>query len=55
MHSWFSQNSQLFQDYEYPIFLAEVASTFNEELLTHHLLRLRMTEDAGLHHQPRNR
>jgi oligoendopeptidase F len=38
MHSWFSQNSQLFQDYEYPIFLAEVASTFNEELLTHYLL-----------------
>jgi oligoendopeptidase F len=39
MHSWFSQSSQLFQDYEYPIFLAEVASTFNEELLTHHLLK----------------
>src|SRR5215471_12549381 len=39
MHSWFSQTSQLFQDYEYSIFLAEVASTFNEELLTHHLLR----------------
>src|SRR5215475_5769298 len=39
MHSWFAQSSQLFQDYEYPIFLAEVASTFNEELLTHHLLR----------------
>lgn len=39
MHSWFSQNSQLFQDYEYPIFLAEVASTFNEELLTDYLLR----------------
>src|SRR5437868_5813323 len=39
MHTWFSQNSQLFQDYEYPIFLAEVASTFNEELLTHHLLQ----------------
>src|SRR5256884_979009 len=38
MHSWFSQNLQLFQDYDYPIFLAEVASTFNEELLTHHLL-----------------
>jgi oligoendopeptidase F len=38
MHSWFAQNSQLFQNYEYPIFLAEVASTFNEELLTHHLL-----------------
>ena len=38
MHSWFSQNAQPFQNYEYPIFLAEVASTFNEELLTHHLL-----------------
>jgi oligoendopeptidase F len=38
MHTWFSQQSQLFQDYDYPIFLAEVASTFNEELLTHFLL-----------------
>src|SRR5438093_6409600 len=39
MHSWFAQESQLFQDYEYPIFLAEVAATFNEELLTHRLLQ----------------
>jgi oligoendopeptidase F len=39
MHSWFAQESQPFQDYEYPIFLAEVASTFNEELLTDHLLK----------------
>ena len=38
MHSWFAQKHQEFQDYDYPIFLAEVASTFNEELLTHHLL-----------------
>ncbi len=38
MHSWFSQKHQLFQNYDYPIFLAEVASTFNEELLTHRLL-----------------
>ena len=38
MHTWFAQKSQSFQDYDYPIFLAEVASTFNEELLTHHLL-----------------
>jgi len=38
MHTWLSQKSQAFQDYDYPIFLAEVASTFNEELLTHHLL-----------------
>ena len=38
MHTWFAQRSQRFQDYDYPIFLAEVASTFNEELLTHFLL-----------------
>jgi oligoendopeptidase F len=38
MHTWHSQRSQRFQEYGYPIFLAEVASTFNEELLTHHLL-----------------
>ncbi len=38
MHTWFAQRHQPFQTYHYPIFLAEVASTFNEELLTHHLL-----------------
>ena len=39
MHTWYYQEAQLFQDYGYPIFLAEVASTFNEELLTHYLLQ----------------
>ena len=38
MHSWFAQKYQTFQDYGYPIFLAEVASTFNEELLTNYLI-----------------
>lgn len=38
MHTWYSQRNQSFQNYDYPIFLAEVASTFNEELLTHYLL-----------------
>jgi oligoendopeptidase F len=38
MHTWYSQRTQLYQDADYPIFLAEVASTFNEELLTHYLL-----------------
>jgi oligoendopeptidase F len=38
MHTWLAQRTQRYQDYSYPIFLAEVASTFNEELLTHHLL-----------------
>jgi len=35
MHSWLSHRAQPYQDSHYPIFLAEVASTFNEELLTH--------------------
>ncbi|HEV2842123.1 MAG TPA: oligoendopeptidase F [Chthoniobacterales bacterium] len=46
MHTWFAQKTQTFQDYNYPIFLAEVASTFNEELLTHHLLE--KTDDAKM-------
>ncbi|MEA3186294.1 MAG: oligoendopeptidase [Chthoniobacter sp.] len=46
MHTWFAQREQSFQNYDYPIFLAEVASTFNEELLTHHLLA--QTEDPKM-------
>ena len=38
MHTWYSRRTQNFQNYHYPIFLAEVASTFNEILLTEHLL-----------------
>ncbi len=46
MHTWFAQETQSFQNYEYPIFLAEVASTFNEELLTHYLLE--QTDDPKM-------
>jgi oligoendopeptidase F len=38
MHTWYSSRNQSYQNYHYPIFLAEVASTFNEMLLTKHLL-----------------
>ncbi len=38
MHSWYSSRSQPFQYYNYTIFVAEVASTFNEQLLTDYLL-----------------
>ncbi|HNR35437.1 MAG TPA: oligoendopeptidase F [Candidatus Hydrogenedentes bacterium] len=38
MHSYLSARSQSFQDYRYSIFVAEVASTFNEQLLNAHLL-----------------
>lgn len=39
MHSWYSVRSNPFQHYNYTIFEAEVASTFNEQLLVHHLLK----------------
>ena len=38
MHSHLSAASQPFQYYDYTIFVAEVASTFNEQLLSRHLL-----------------
>lgn len=38
MHSFFSQAAQPYVYHSYPTFLAEVASTFNENLLMHHLL-----------------
>jgi len=38
MHSHYSAKSQPFRYYDYTIFVAEVASTFNEQLLSHHLL-----------------
>jgi oligoendopeptidase F len=39
MHSWYSVKHQPFQYYDYTIFVAEVASTFNEQLLAAHLMR----------------
>lgn len=38
MHSWYSAHNNPFQHYDYTIFEAEVASTFNEQLLFHHML-----------------
>ena len=56
MHSYYSAKHQPFQYYNYTIFVAEVASTFNEQLLSRHLMDA--GEDrrgAGLPHQPRDR
>ncbi len=39
MHTWYSSRHQPFEYYNYTIFVAEVASTFNEQLLTDFLLR----------------
>jgi len=38
MHSHYSANHQPFQYYDYTIFVAEVASTFNEQLLSTYML-----------------
>jgi oligoendopeptidase F len=38
MHSYYSQKSQPYVDHEYTIFVAEVASTFNEDLLSRYLM-----------------
>lgn len=46
MHSWYSVRNNPFQHYDYTIFEAEVASTFNEQLLMEHLLG--KTTDPGM-------
>ena len=38
MHSFFSAKTQPYQYYDYVIFVAEVASTFNEQLLHHYMM-----------------
>ncbi len=40
MHSHYSKKTQAYPDYDYVLFVAEVASTFNEQLLHHHLVKL---------------
>lgn len=39
LHSWFSNRNQPFPLCHYPIFLAEIASTFNETLLVKYLVK----------------
>lgn len=39
MHTYFSARNQPYHYYGYTIFVAEVASTFNEQLLNHYLLQ----------------
>jgi oligoendopeptidase F len=48
MHSDYSNRTQPYATADYPIFLAEVASTFNESLLIDHMLRTITDEDARL-------
>jgi oligoendopeptidase F len=45
MHSFFSAKNQPYTYYNYVIFVAEVASTFNEQLLSRHLLNAAKTNE----------
>ncbi|MCR5495168.1 MAG: oligoendopeptidase F [Treponema sp.] len=45
MHSWYSVHNNPFMSYDYTIFEAEVASTFNEELVFEYLLKNSKSED----------
>jgi oligoendopeptidase F len=48
MHSYFSNKTQPFPTASYPIFVAEVASTFNEELLIERMLKTITDKNARL-------
>lgn len=45
MHSWYSVHNNPFLSYDYTIFEAEVASTFNEELVFEYLLKNAESDD----------
>ncbi len=45
MHSYYSKTNQSFVNSDYTIFVAEVASTFNETLLSRHLLEVYRDND----------
>ena len=48
MQSYFSNKTQPYPMADYPIFVAEVASTFNESLLNDHMLKTIKDDDARL-------
>jgi oligoendopeptidase F len=49
MHTWYSIRNNPFQHYDYTIFEAEVASTFNEQLLYKHLIERAPDESTRLY------
>ncbi len=49
MHSLYSRKHQTYQDSHYSIFVAEVASTFHEELLFRHLMEKATTDEEKLY------
>ena len=49
MHSYFSSKNQPFATADYPIFVAEIASTFNENLLNHFMVAQAKNDDEKLY------
>jgi oligoendopeptidase F len=50
MHSYLANKAQPFVTANYATFVAEIASTFNEELLLHHVLKTAKTDDERLYY-----
>lgn len=50
LHSYSSNHTQEYFNAQYPIFLAEIASTLNEILLTHHLIKNSKSKSEILYH-----
>jgi oligoendopeptidase F len=50
MHSYLANKTQPFVTAAYATFVAEIASTFNEELLLHHVLKTAKTDDERLYY-----
>lgn len=48
MHSYFSNKNQPFVDSQYPIFVAEIASTVNETLLNNYMVQHAKSDDEKL-------
>ncbi len=49
MHSYYSRKHQPYCYSDYPIFLAEVASTFNEELLMQHMMKKAKSKEEKIY------
>lgn len=49
MHSYFSSKNQPFATSDYPTFVAEIASTFNENLLNHYMVDNAKNDDEKLY------
>ena len=49
MHSYFSSKNQPFATADYPTFVAEIASTFNENLLNHYMVKHAKSDEEKLY------